>query len=358
MSNSDWLEVRTGCRLHFGLMEVCPRSRDCYSGLGLMLTEPSFVVRVAGRVLSGEPVLQAPPQLIARLKKIHGRWQALHSGAGPAKISVPISMPLHHGLGAGTQLACAAMSAFHLLGNAKALSTSTVWTNCQDSLFDTCSAMDERLDWLAKQTGRGLRSAIGLRGFLDGGLILDGGNAAIAKSNFDSATSSQRTFATTSVYLPDSWRVVLILPRNAELVWGSREARLIHSIANQSHEHAATMRKLANEILASISHVPDLESFGGMLAEYMRYAGAMFSRVQGGQYSHPATHKTVAIAQSAGLQGVGQSSWGPTVFGFANSAEQALLAVRELESSSDIVNCEVMIAQPAQHGACFRTGSD
>ena len=59
----------------------------------------------------------------------------------------------------------------------------------------------------------------------------------------------------------------------------------------------------------------DLDSFGEAVYEYNRLAGEMFQSVQGGIYANAWVEATVEKLRAMGIKGVGQSSWGPVVFG-------------------------------------------
>src|SRR5205823_6018839 len=56
----------------------------------------------------------------------------------------------------------------------------------------------------------------------------------------------------------------------------------------------------------------NLNDFGEALAELQQLVGRCFASAQGGIYARPELDLIVAELRSQGLQGVGQSSWGPT----------------------------------------------
>src|SRR5690606_14699868 len=68
------LEIRTGCRLHFGLMELAAGQPLRFGGMGLMLEEPGFVLRFSAR-----PSTKAIPngeiqrRVAAQLERQRGR---------------------------------------------------------------------------------------------------------------------------------------------------------------------------------------------------------------------------------------------------------------------------------------------
>jgi len=58
----------------------------------------------------------------------------------------------------------------------------------------------------------------------------------------------------------------------------------------------------------------DLEAFGEACFEFNRRAGLLFKASQGGEYRSPEAADLVARLRHFGVRGVGQSSWGPTIF--------------------------------------------
>ena len=71
----------------------------------------------------------------------------------------------------------------------------------------------------------------------------------------------------------------------------------------------------------------DLNAFGEALYEFNARAGDAFAPAQGGRYSGPAVANCVARLRARGITGVGQSSWGPTVFAIvARERAQEVLA--------------------------------
>jgi beta-ribofuranosylaminobenzene 5'-phosphate synthase len=61
----------------------------------------------------------------------------------------------------------------------------------------------------------------------------------------------------------------------------------------------------------------DIEEFGLALTEIQREIGSTFAPQQGGVY-HPRAAPLVEELQALGVGAVGQSSWGPTVYGIVD----------------------------------------
>src|SRR5262249_36886930 len=62
----------------------------------------------------------------------------------------------------------------------------------------------------------------------------------------------------------------------------------------------------------------NLPAFGQALETLQREVGQAFAPFQGGPFAHPALGVWVDWLRRQGLHGVGQSSWGPTLYGFTD----------------------------------------
>jgi predicted sugar kinase len=58
------------------------------------------------------------------------------------------------------------------------------------------------------------------------------------------------------------------------------------------------------------------EDFGESVYQYGVRAGMCFASQQGGPFANELLERWVATIRRRGIQGVGQSSWGPTLFAF------------------------------------------
>ena len=86
----------------------------------------------------------------------------------------------------------------------------------------------------------------------------------------------------------------------------------------------------------------------------MDIAATLFASVQAGPYRNERIAQRVALAQRAGLRGVGQSSWGPTVFGFADNHASAEQVARDLRAQLRTESVEVIVTRAANQGASWR----
>lgn len=335
-------ELRTGCRLHFGLMELSPQAPNRYAGLGVMLQLPTMLIRIDNSI---QPNCVACDDSIdsASLTEYQTRidaWLQQHGLA--ANIELLSGYPFHSGLGAGTQLACLLAVAGQLLNKrVMADAGSQQWQPIRSWL----GALDP--DQLAALSGRGLRSAIGLQGFLSGGLILDSG--------YQSSENRHRSVKARVSRLPAHWSFVLIRGSSNSSITGPLESEMIRNMAAQPNANRQHMMRLAQQSL-DFAEEGNFEQYSVTLEEYMQFAGDMFAKVQGGRYNGAVCSQAVAMARRLGLRAVGQSSWGPTIFGICPDpilTRQIVSEIRQLGST-----WQVQIAQPAQHGAEVRYFTD
>ena len=99
-------------------------------------------------------------------------------------------------------------------------------------------------------------------------------------------------------------------------------------------------------------HEVDLPAFGEALYEFNRRVGEMFRPAQGSVYSQPATEEWVGFLRKQGVHGVGQSSWGPTVFAVLE-ADQAEHLARHIRNTFGPNEGTVIVTRACNRGAEF-----
>lgn len=244
------------------------------------------------------------------------------------QIAVEESIPSHQGLGSGTQLALAVAAGVRTL----------------------CRLPAASAEELASLVGRGRRSAIGCHGFTHGGLLYELGSFAeeplgrLAKR----------------VAIPPSWRLVLVAASRSAGLSGDHEASAFSRLPPVPEATTARLEQLAESAILPAAERCDIDAFGEALFEYGRLAGECFAIVQGGPYSSAEIAACVATLRELGARGVGQSSWGPTVFAIVDDQAHAEGLVSRLrampawaEHSMGITSADNNGAQihcPANHG--------
>ena len=162
---------------------------------------------------------------------------------------------------------------------------------------------------LARLTGRGHRSGIGLHGFRHGGFLVDGGPKG----------RRRRPAAARSPRLPRR----MVGPRRPASgpAWPARPRRGA-GVRRAPADRRAHRR---NDSAASCCWESSRRSsnatwpaFGAALEELQAHVGASFAPAQGGAFSSPRAAEIVGELHQAGFVGCGQSSWGPTLYAFSD----------------------------------------
>jgi predicted sugar kinase len=179
---------------------------------------------------------------------------------------------------------------------------------------------------------------------MHGGLILDEGHSQ----------EPVRSLRATSVALNREWRVVLITPEQIEAVTGGYEATLLERLGQAPNSNRERMHALAKRSLNLASLAGGFNDFTTVLQEYVDAAGQLFAAGQGGIYNGKSVSDAVELAKQTGLRAVGQSSWGPTVFGFAPNQTEADQVAAKLTELRPNERWQIRICTPARQGASWR----
>jgi beta-RFAP synthase len=275
--------VEAAARLHFGVLDLRGALGRRFGGLGAAVPEPSLLLEVspAREVSAGGPDAE-------RARTFAERFLAYHRLQGGARLTVHRAIPPHSGLGSGTQLGLA-------VGRALAELHGLPWD----------------APGLARAVQRGRRSAIGTWTFARGGFIVEGGRRAGGAG----IAPLLARFA-----VPDGWRCVVAVPDGAPGLSGEAEAAAFERLPPPPEREVERVAHLVLMQLLPALVEADLASFGAALTEIQRVTGAWFATQQGGVFAPGPSAALVRRMAEWGAAGVGQSSWGPAVYGLAESA--------------------------------------
>jgi beta-ribofuranosylaminobenzene 5'-phosphate synthase len=319
------VRVRAPSRLHFGLLSFGASGPRQFGGVGVMVDAPGLAIefRAAERLSADGPL--AERALAFARQFAHNR--SPESPAEPTcHIQIESAPPEHVGLGTGTQLG---------LAIAAGLSTLIDGADHKNANRDA-----EAVRW-AKLVGRGERSAIGTHGFARGGLLVEGG---------------KRTAGTVSplisrLELPAEWRFVLLIDSTRHGLSGTHERQAFTELPGVSTESiAALCREVLVELLPAAAEA-DFNAFAESLYRYGHQAGLLFAPRQGGAYAAGFETELVTWLREVGVRGVGQSSWGPTIFALAPDADAAAKLAADARNHFAATNLTTIVAAPANRGA-------
>jgi beta-RFAP synthase len=316
-------------RLHFGLLN--PGGGDAnarrFGGVGLMIERPGLrlQIRESSAWSATGPLDERALLFAQRFTENSRREEGIDDGP-PYSLRIERAMPEHAGLGSGTQLGLA-------VARALAVSRSL---RCD-------------LATLARRVGRGVRSALGAHGFEQGGLLVESGKSA----------PDRLAPLVARLAFPESWRLVLVLPTTTEGTAGLHGMREIEAFARLNAEPGRTDALCRLVLLGLLPALVerDVDAFGEALHEFNARAGEAFTPVQGGVYASPRVAELVAFLRDRGVRGVGQSSWGPTVFAVTADEDRAQQVAARLRRHFALHDEAVLVTPACNHGALVTSDS-
>jgi beta-RFAP synthase len=310
--------VSAPARLHLGFLDLNGGLGRRYGSIGLALDAPSTDVSVTRADATS---VSGPEQ--DRVARVVERCRGALGLAGHYRVEVTRAIPAHAGLGSGTQLALAIGFALMRL--------------------EGLSLSPQQVGDLA---GRGARSAIGMAAFDEGGFIVDGGRGALDQPP---PVLIQSPF-------PDAWRVLLVLDQSAQGAHGDRESQAFAALPPFPEALADRLCRLVLMQLVPGLKEADIAAFGEALTEIQRIVGGHFAAAQGGSpWTSPAVGELLKRAAELGATGIGQTSWGPTGFGFVPSTDVADRLYHSLVEDAKARGLEIAVVRGRNAGATLAT---
>jgi len=294
------LFVEAPARLHFGVLDLRGELGRRFGGIGAAVPTPSLLLEAAPAA-----ALTAEGPDSPRVLEFAQRFGEHHGFDLGVRFRVHRAIPSHAGLGSGTQLALAVARAAAEL-----------------------SGLPTDVTALAPAVQRGLRSGVGTWTFAYGGFVLEGGRA-------DHAERVAPLLARFPV--PAAWRCVVAVPRGKPGLSGEDEAAAFARLPPPAQREVERVAHLVLMQLLPALAEADLAGFGVALAQVQRITGGWFAPAQGGVFAPGPTRDLVERLREWGAVGVGQSSWGPAVYGIVADATagHALLQRVQLALGAD-----------------------
>jgi beta-ribofuranosylaminobenzene 5'-phosphate synthase len=302
---SDVIVVSTGARLHFGPLSYLPQQGRHFGGVGVMIEQPGYCLRVA---CSQHDAASPTGKSADRVRQFVQRYRQscpIEWQPPPCAIVIEQDVPPHSGLGSGTQLGLAVAR----------------------SLAELAGETNIGVEELARRVGRGRRSAVGIHGFALGGLIVDAGHTA----------TDEIGALACRLPLPTDWRVLLITPAGSSAgLSGAGEDRAFRTLGAMPSALSDRLCRLVVMDLLPAVQSGCLTGFSRAIYEYGRLVGEFFAPAQGGIFGQPITDALVQRLRTAGICGTGQTSWGPTVFAFISDVAAGEQIAAELAADAEV----------------------
>ncbi len=317
--------IETASRLHFGLLGWGGGAPRRFGGVGLMAAAPGVEVEVEqAETWSAEGSLAS--RALATARTAAAVLEASGVVVGPLCVRVRRSPREHVGLGVGTQLCLATAR----------------------GVFEVAGLSNPPPERLAEATGRGRRSGIGLHGFARGGLIVDGGRA----------TDEGIPPLLSRLEFPADWSILVVIPGGSRGLSGGAESSAFATLPPLPR---ATTDRLCGLVLLELLPAAaerDLHAFVAALEAMQALVGRGFASAQGGIYASPRSESIVAAMRDLGLRGVGQSSWGPALYGFSLGDEAERQSIRDhVLAACDLSDEDVLWTSARNSGAGVATRS-
>lgn len=309
---TERVRVETPARLHVGFLNLSEERKRLYGGIGVGVDAPRAVVEAER---AGEVHASDDSELVRRAVDT--------LGVEGARVSFERRIPRHVGLGSGTQHALAVL---HAVG----------------AVYGVEPTHED-----VRELGRGVRSGVGVGVFEHGGFVVDSGHPA-------SEPHGERTVPEIASHhpLPSDWRFVVVTPRSGKYKGshGDEEKQLMNEVVENADASVTdeVARTVFSSVLPGVAE-DDLSTFGEGVRRVESLNGRWYSdaQTQESEYAEISKRLVKDLRGHDAVEGVGQSSWGPTVYGVTNAedAETVASSVEEVTSSS------VRVVAPDNQGA-------
>ncbi|MEM2006728.1 MAG: hypothetical protein QXG17_00395 [Sulfolobales archaeon] len=317
---SAWkIAVKAGYRLHLGFYRYLD-SGIAYGSMGIALEEPYLELKLTAPSDDGKLNLKVPTDEAREAVVAVARSLGLASGI------LEISGYLKHHVGLGS------LTRIYL---ATAIASSI-----------TLRITDLNLEELLIKLGRCRYSCVGYYTLVYGGLAVDTG-VKLSDGGIPKPLAL--------IKFPRYWYVVLAIPEGK----GLKESEERNFMDNPiSVDEQSELYKALVELMAG-AKLERLDLFVRGVEFIQRVAGKYFSQAQGGFFSNPYGDLVAKVMNENGLRGVGQSSWGPTIYGFTDNYAVAEATRRAILSSLNRagVSCDAWVSRVSELGYTIQISS-
>lgn len=306
------VRIKCYCRINLGLIDLSekPHRIDGSHGMytNLVMGQVTIQSSSMNRVVINSSYPERYHEVIERCKRIVG------SKFNKFSVLVENFIGRHNGLGSGTQLSMAIVEAFNKEFN-----------------------LELSLDDKAYLAGSGGTSSVGVFCFDRGGYIFDAGRLYPKEKSSRGPSENYRfhklSTLLTRLELP-KWYVCILIPKTSTIVFDELETSLFEKHLPIPDDEVNMLCKLIlmGIMPAIVAH--DFSSFCFSIEQSMKIG---FRSREILTYGSTIKEQMQELKQ-AGFQGVGMSSFGPTIFGFSANKTTEKVAVDKLKkrTSSEI----------------------
>jgi beta-ribofuranosylaminobenzene 5'-phosphate synthase len=314
MSSATTVKVVSGYRVHLGFYRFLDPPYT-YGSLGVAIDEPSVQLILSSSPDARTLAIDASTDEARKIvKRILDDLEVNLRG----RITIDGFLKHHVGLGTRTRLSLMLLEALKAL-----------------------NALEPDIFPYLRRLSIGKFSAVGIYTFMYGGLVVDSG----VKDTFEEIPDLLFRFD-----FPRNWKIVLALPEGA-----SGLTEIEERPAMTKPERHPDQEILYGSLLSLIHSLKkkDFTLFTNSVEKIQQLTGKYFSKYQGDIYCCEVSKLLAEELKSLGAGGVGQSSWGPLVYGFVKDKTSADEAVKKLRIYMDEAGIKgrVWVTQVQNEGA-------
>ncbi len=277
------LTIDSPARLHFGFMELNDSNSRVFGSIGLAITNFKFKQTI--QLNKDFDVICSDKSVKDRIEEIIKLFSKNYK-IKKCRLTVTDFVPLHKGLGSGTQIS---------------LNTGL--------LLSSFNNLNLSIENLSKFLGRGQRSGVGVETFKSGGFIIDTGKQK---------NSNSPPLKLINIKWPKSWHIILVSDIGFSGLYGKKETKEFRKLKNISSKFAkencfSLLMKIIPGLLEN-----DFFTFANGIQKVQENMSEIFYGNKN-NFSSQNISKIFSFLREKQYIGFGQSSWGPTGFIFCEN---------------------------------------
>tara|TARA_Y200000002_G_scaffold382091_1_gene397984 strand:+ start:1134 stop:2108 length:975 start_codon:yes stop_codon:yes gene_type:complete len=296
------LIINSPARLHIGFLDLQSQSSRMFGSIGL--TIDNFVYNIKIEKSKNTHIICQNLIAKSKIKEIIKSIKKKYS-IGNFTINILNEIPLHTGLGSGTQLA---------------LSIGFLISECFELKLST--------DRLALILKRGRRSGVGIESFKKGGVNIDVGKIR---------NSKKIPLNLMNIKWPKAWRILLLMDSNITGVHGKKEIKEFKELnVSDSKMSNLNCKSLVMNIIPGIIECNFREFSFGLRNIQDNMSTIFYGSPR--RFASKNLEKIFSDIEKRGILSFGQSSWGPTGFIFFENSKKRNELLNYLENYISLNN--------------------
>ena len=278
--------IDSPARLHLGFMELNDSNPRVFGSIGLAITNFKFKQTI--QLNKDFDVICHNTGIKLRIEEIIKLFSKNYK-IKKCRLSVSDFIPLHKGLGSGTQVSL-----------------------CTGFLLSSFNNLNLSIENISKFLGRGQRSGVGVETFKSGGFIIDTGKQK------SSISPPQKLI---DIKWPKDWQIILITNTNVSGLHGKKESKEFTKLKNVSSNFAKeNCFNLLMKVIPGLLE-NDFYTFANGIQKIQENMSEIFYGNKN-KFSNHNISKIFKFVREKKYIGFGQSSWGPTGFIFCENRKK------------------------------------